>query len=241
VLRTVVEFRRRTLLPLDDDMGFLRESIPALTRSALRRCLVRRGISRLPSDEEASSKRKTFREAGIGYVHFGSCQLRTAERKVRMFLAIGRVPNSAYVEFHAPAEMAIGAAIMRGVVADLRHPHRADRQRRRLHRERLGPLRHHAPSFDRVCGEHGTERRPTRPYHPWTSGQAERMSLTVTEATAKAFHHETGDGLRAHVLAFVSAYDFAVVPSASLPLGPDARLARPLAGDALERGPAQDH
>src|SRR3954454_16901979 len=31
----VVEFRRRTLLPLDDVLGCLRESIPKLTRSAL--------------------------------------------------------------------------------------------------------------------------------------------------------------------------------------------------------------
>jgi len=37
----VVEFRRRTLLPLDDVLGCLRESIPTLTRSALHRCLVR--------------------------------------------------------------------------------------------------------------------------------------------------------------------------------------------------------
>src|SRR5215207_7344267 len=47
----VVEFRRRTLLPLDDVLGCLRESIPTLTRSALHRCLVRHGISRLPKTE----------------------------------------------------------------------------------------------------------------------------------------------------------------------------------------------
>src|SRR5215213_7363699 len=46
----VVEFRRRTLLPLDDVLGCLRESIPKLSRSALHRCLQRHGISRLPRD-----------------------------------------------------------------------------------------------------------------------------------------------------------------------------------------------
>ena len=35
----VVEFRRRTLLPLDDVLGCLREAIPALSRSALHLCL----------------------------------------------------------------------------------------------------------------------------------------------------------------------------------------------------------
>jgi hypothetical protein len=36
----IVEFRRRTLLPLDDVLGCLRDTIPRLTRSALHRCLI---------------------------------------------------------------------------------------------------------------------------------------------------------------------------------------------------------
>src|SRR4051812_706697 len=53
----VVAFRRRTLLPLDDVLGCLRESIPTLTRSALHRCLVRPATSRLPPAAESPSKR----------------------------------------------------------------------------------------------------------------------------------------------------------------------------------------
>ena len=63
--------------------------------------------------------------------------------------------------------------------------------------------------FDRVCDEHGVEHRLTKPYHPWTNGQAERMNRTVKDATTKAFHYETSDALRAHVLAFVTAHNFA--------------------------------
>ena len=44
----VVEFRRRTLLPLDDALGCLLDRIPNLTRSSLHRCLTRHGISGLP-------------------------------------------------------------------------------------------------------------------------------------------------------------------------------------------------
>lgn len=56
----VVEFRRRTLLPLDDVLGCLRESIPTLSRSALYRCPVRHGISRLPqSGEKAPTRAST--------------------------------------------------------------------------------------------------------------------------------------------------------------------------------------
>ena len=72
----VVEFRRRTLLPLDDVLGCSRETIPTLSRSALHRCLQRHGISRLPQGEEKTSKRKRFAETGIGYVHVDVCELR---------------------------------------------------------------------------------------------------------------------------------------------------------------------
>ena len=92
----IVEFRRRTLLPLDDVMGCLKDTIPNLSRSALHRCLQRHGISRLPKAEDSSSKRKTFSETEIGYVHIDSAQLRSAEGVTHMFLAIDRVSKFAY-------------------------------------------------------------------------------------------------------------------------------------------------
>src|SRR4029077_2952064 len=87
----VFEFRRPTLLPLDDVLGCLRETIPKLSRSALHRCLQRHGIARLPSSEEIGAKRGRFAETTIGYIHIDVCELRCAEGKVHMFLAIDRV------------------------------------------------------------------------------------------------------------------------------------------------------
>ena len=81
----IVEFRRRTLLPLDDVLGCLRDSIPKLTRSSLHRCLERHGISRLPESEEKTSKRGRFAETEIGYVHIDVCELRLAQGKLNMF------------------------------------------------------------------------------------------------------------------------------------------------------------
>jgi transposase InsO family protein len=63
--------------------------------------------------------------------------------------------------------------------------------------------------FDRVCIEHDIEHRWTKPYHPWTNGQAERMNRTVKDAIVKVFHYEDLESLKAHVLAFVAAYNFA--------------------------------
>jgi len=120
----IVEFRRRTLVPLDDVrrsswndvLGCLLDAIPKLTRSALHRCLLRHGISRLPRSEDESSRRKTFKETSIGYVHINSAQFRSAEGKTHMFLAIDRVSKFVYVEFHSTAEMATGGAFMGNVI-----------------------------------------------------------------------------------------------------------------------------
>jgi transposase-like protein len=214
----VVEFRRRTLLPLDDVLGCLREAIPKLTRSALHRCLRRHGISRLPHDPEKASKRGRFAETKIGYVHIDVCELRLSEGRLFMFLAIDRVSKFAHVAFFDANTKLNGAAFLRGVVAAF--PYRlhtvltangmafADLPKNRgRHPELEAFFGGHV--FDRVCREHGIEHRLTKPYHPWTNGQAERMNRTVKEATIKAFHYPDLEALKAHVLAFVTAYNFA--------------------------------
>ncbi len=95
----IVEFRRRTLLPLDDVIGCLRESIPKLTRSSLHRCLQRHGISRLPAREIKKTCRGKFAPTEIGYVHIDIAELRLTEGKLNMFMAIDRVSRFTYVEF----------------------------------------------------------------------------------------------------------------------------------------------
>ena len=52
------------------------------------------------------------------------------------------------------------------------------------------------PVFDRVCTGHGIQHRLTRPCHPWTNGQAERMNRTVKDAAIKAFHDPDLESLR---------------------------------------------
>ena len=226
----VIEFRRRTLLPLDDVLGCLRDSIPKLTRSSLHRCLERHGISRLPENPDKASKRGKFAETAIGYVHIDISELRLAQGKLNMFLAIDRVSKFTYVEFRDDAGKMNGADFLRGVVAAFPYaihtvltdnreaiPRRDVSEADRgmafadLPKNRNGPSRGYlgAHIFDRVCDENGIEHKLTKPYHPWTNGQAERMNRTVKEATIKAFHYPDLDSLKAHVLAFVSAYNFA--------------------------------
>lgn len=63
--------------------------------------------------------------------------------------------------------------------------------------------------FDRVCDEHGTEHRFTKPAHPWTNGQVERMNRTLKEAPVPRYHYQTTDELNEHLQAFLLAYNHA--------------------------------
>jgi Integrase core domain len=49
----------------------------------------------------------------------------------------------------------------------------------------------------------------TKPKHPSTSGQVERMNRTLKEATVKRYYYDTHDKLRGHLADFVTAYNFA--------------------------------
>jgi hypothetical protein len=77
---------------------------------------VRHGLSRLPKDEEKTSKRRRFAETKIGYVPIDHCELRLAEGKLPMFLAIDRVSKFTPVAFFDAATKMNGAAFLREVI-----------------------------------------------------------------------------------------------------------------------------
>jgi transposase InsO family protein len=212
----IVEFRRRTLLPLDDVMGCLRETIPNLTRSSLHRCLERHGISRLPDNGIKASKRGKFAETTIGYVHIDSCEFWVAEGKTNMFLAIDRVSKFTFVAFYEKAGKVNGAQFLEHVVAAFPYKIHTVLTDNGMAFADLPKNRENAMNtyfgghiFDRVCHENGIQHKLTKPYHPWTNGQAERMNRTIKDAKVKVFHYPNLDSLKAHVLAFVAAYNFA--------------------------------
>jgi len=62
--------------------------------------------------------------------------------------------------------------------------------------------------FDRVCLENGIEHRLTKPNHPWTNGQVERMNRTIKDATVKRLHYDSHEQLRGHLQDFIDAHNF---------------------------------
>jgi hypothetical protein len=205
---TIVAFRKQTLLPLDDCLYTLQETIPHLTRSALRRCLQRHGISRLPDVTEEPPKRARFKPYPIGYFHVDIASVSTAEGKPSLFVAIDRASKLAFAELHEDATRATACAFLRRLIAAV--PYRIHTVLTDNGIQFTNQARHKYAFkhlFDRICEAHGIEHRLTKPDHPWTNGQAERMNRTLKDATVARYHYESHQQLREeHLQTFLLAY-----------------------------------
>ena len=206
----VVAFRKHTLLPLDDCLYALQAKIPHLTRSSLHRCLQRHGISRLPEVEGDKPVKKRFKKYPIGYVHIDIAEVQTEQGKLQLFVAIDRTCKLAYAELHTDKKKMTAVQFLRNVIAALPykiHTLLTDNGAQFTYRKQDKPASMHL--FDRVCHEHDIEHRLTKINHPWTNGQVERMNRTIKEATVKRYHYSAHEQLKAHLQAFLKAYNFA--------------------------------
>lgn len=219
----IVAFRRHTLLPLDDCLYALQASIPHLTRSSLHRCLQRHYISRLPEVEGDKPKRGKFRSYPIGYFHIDIAEVRTEQGRLYMFVAIDRTSKFAFVELHETAKTATARDFLHRLIAAVSYKIHTVLTDNGTHfttpgaggsavpliREAIanGEL-FRAHAFELACARNDIDHRTTKPKHPWTNGQVERMNRTIKDATVKRFHYETHDQLREHLANFVAAYNF---------------------------------
>jgi transposase InsO family protein len=211
----IVAFRKHTLLPLDDCLYALQATLPRLTRSSLHRCLERHGISRLPETDGDKPAKKKFKAYPIGYFHIDIAEVRTEEGKLYLFVAIDRTSKFVYVELHAKAKRQTASNFLKALLKAVPykiHTVLTDNgiQFADLPKNRMGPTalwRGHM--FDLVCADNGIEHRLTKPNHPWTNGQVERMNRTLKDATVKRYHYGTHAQLKEHIHAFLMAYNFA--------------------------------
>ncbi len=211
----VVAFRRHTLLPLDDCLYALQATIPHLSRSSLHRCLQRHGISRLPDVAGDKPDRKKFKTYPIGYFHLDIAEVRTEDGKLYLFVAIDRTSKFTTAQLVERANTKTASAFLDALVEAVPytiHTVLTDNgiQFADLPKNRKGPtamMRGHL--FDRTCTRHGIEHRLTKPNHPWTNGQVERMNRTIKDATVKRYHYVSHDQLRSHLGHFITAYNYA--------------------------------
>ncbi len=211
----VVAFRRHTLLPLDDCLYALQATIPHLTRSSLHRCLQRHGISRLPQIEGDKTATLAFRRYPIGFFHIDIAEVRTEEGKLHLFVAVDRTSKFAFAQLHKAANVKTAVGFLEALIEAVPY---------KIHtvltdngvqfcdspQHRSGPTaRYRLHMFDRICRVHHIDHRLTKPNHPWTNGQVERMNRTLKDATVKRYHYGSHRQLREHLAAFLDAYNFA--------------------------------
>ena len=211
----VVAFRRHTLLPLDDCLYALQATIPHLTRSSLHRCFQRHGISRLPEIAGDKPTKQPFKRYPIGYFHIDIAEVMTEEGKLHLFVAVDRTSKFAFAQLHEAANVRTAVTFLEALVEAV--PYRIHTiltdngvQFCDMPQNRSGPTaRYRLHMFDRICREHEIEHRLTKPRHPWTNGQVERMNRTLKDATVRRFHYDSHGQLREHLATFLDAYNFA--------------------------------
>lgn len=219
----IVAFRKHTLLPLDDCLYALQPTIPSLTRSSLHRCLQRHGISRLPEVEGETIAKTKFKSYTIGFFHIDLAEVRTAEGRLYMFVAIDRTSKFAFVELHREAKQRTAGDFLRRLIEAVPYKIHTVLTDNGIHFTTPGaggsavPLikeamangelfRAHA--FELACAKAGIDHRTTKPKHPWTNGQVERMNRTIKDATVKRYHYDDHAQLERHLADFVAAYNF---------------------------------
>ena len=214
----VVAFRRHTLLPLDDCLYALQPTMPHLTRSSLHRCLQRHGIARLPEIDGVKPKRSRSRptrsasststspRCGPGRAAL-SVRRRRPDLEVRL-RPVARAGDPAH-RCRLPARPGRGGALHASTQcspttapsSSTAHP--STRRPRPMRKPTGLPRASRAiwlvHAFDHACEQHRIEHRTTKPAHPWTNGQVERMNRTLKDATVRRYHYGSHDELRHHL------------------------------------------
>src|SRR6266481_1958792 len=178
--------------------------IPSLNHTAPRR-----------SKHFQTVSKKTFKAYPIGYFHLDIAEVRTEEGKLYLFVAIDRTSKFAYAELHERANRRTATDFLKVLIKAV--PHKIHTvltdngiQFTDLPKNRIGPTAQwRAHMFDMLCDTNSIEHRLTKPNHPWTNGQVERMNRTLKEETVKRYHYGTHAQLKEHLHAFLMAYNFA--------------------------------
>lgn len=149
--------------------------------------------------------------------------MQTAEGKLYLFVAIDRTSKFAFVQLVEKATRRVAGDFLRALAAAVPYKihtvltdngtHFTDPtgdgwtpEDIKIKRKQKVPFRCHA--FEAACADLDIEHRLTKPRHPWTNGQVERMNRTIKDAAVKRFHYDSHDQLRRHLRDYIDAYNF---------------------------------
>ena len=149
--------------------------------------------------------------------------MQTAEFRLYLLVAIDGTSKFGFVELHRKALRKTAADFLRHLVEAVPYRVTIVLTDNGTHFTTLGAGGSAAPliaealakgepfwahAFQYACATFGIEHRTTKPKHPWTNGQVERMNRTIKDATVKRFHYYDHDQLQRHLADFIRAYNF---------------------------------
>ena len=205
----VVAFRRHTLLPLDDCLYALPAS-DAVSVASLSPAARHLSPAR---DRRRQAQATAFQALPIGFFQMDIAEVQTTEGKLYLFVGIDRTSKFAVTQLVDKADRRTAWEFLEHLLKAVPyHIHTiltdngiqfADQPRNR------SAAFSRQMRVDMICEANDIEHRLTKPNHPWTNGQVERMNRTIKEATVNRFHYESHDQLRSHLADFMDAYNFA--------------------------------
>jgi transposase InsO family protein len=162
----------------------------------LPRCLQRHGISRLPQLEGEASPKRKFKAYPIGYFHIDIAEVRTAQGKLYLIVAIDRTSKFAFVDLHEKVTRGAAADFLRRLIEAV--PYRvhtvltdngthftdpagdawSPAEIRDMIANRKPFLAH---AFEYACALNDIDHRLTKPKHPWTTDVIDKCFLAGSE------------------------------------------------------------
>ena len=150
--------------------------------------------------------------------------MHTEEGRLYLFVAIDRTSKFAFAQLHEKATRRVAGDFLRALIAAVPYKIHTVLTDNGTHFTTPGNISSAAPlikeamahgeifrahSFELACAQNDIDHRLTKPRHPWTNGQVERMNRTLKDATVRRYYYDTHDQLRGHLGDFLAAYNFA--------------------------------
>jgi transposase InsO family protein len=141
-------------------------------------------------------------------------EVRTEEGRLYLLAAIDRTSKFAYVELHEKVTTGIAGDFLRALIQAVPYRVHTVLTDHGIHFATPSNTASAAPlirkalargktvwahAFEFACAQNKIDHRLTKPRHPWTNGQVERMNRTLKDATVRRHYCEGHDQLRQHL------------------------------------------
>jgi transposase InsO family protein len=180
---------------------------------------------RLPEVTGDKPAKKKFKAYPIGYFHIDIAEVHTEEGRLYLFVVIDRTSKFAFAQLHEKATRRVAGDFLRALIAaavpykvhtvltdngtHFTSPGNTSLAAPLIRQAMVRGEIFRAHSFELACAQNDIDHHPTKPRHPWTNGQVERMNRTLKDATVRRYYYDTHDQLRGHLGDFLAAYTFA--------------------------------